>query len=66
VGYIEAITGIGLIIGPLLGSTMYSLGGYDFTFYSFGGLFISVALFVGKIFPDAVDRMEQPRPDVQT
>jgi hypothetical protein len=28
VGYIEAVTGVGLILGPLIGSGLYSIGGY--------------------------------------
>jgi MFS family permease len=32
VGYIEAMTGIGLIMGPLIGSLLFSYGGYSFTF----------------------------------
>jgi len=39
-GYIEAVTGIGLILGPLIGSALYSIGGYNFIFYSFGLMFI--------------------------
>ena len=39
-GYIEAVTGIGLILGPLFGSVLYSIGGYNFIFYSFGFMFI--------------------------
>ena len=40
IGYIEAVTGIGLILGPIIGSLLYALGGYKFIFYSFGLLFI--------------------------
>jgi MFS family permease len=36
VGYIEAVTGVGLILGPLIGSFLYAVGGYKFIFLSFG------------------------------
>ena len=28
VGFIEAVTGVGLIMGPLIGSFLYAIGGY--------------------------------------
>lgn len=56
VGYIEAVTGIGLILGPLIGSFLYSLGGYRFIFFSFGGLFVFLSFFVNAIFPATVDK----------
>jgi len=56
VGYIEAVTGIGLILGPLIGSFLYSLGGYRFIFFSFGGLFVFLSFFVNFIFPASVDK----------
>ena len=56
VGYIEAVTGIGLILGPLIGSFLYSLGGYRFIFFSFGSLFVFLSFFVNAIFPASVDK----------
>ena len=56
VGYIEAVTGIGLILGPLIGSVLYALGGYKFIFYSFGTFFMLSSLFVKLIFGDHIDR----------
>jgi hypothetical protein len=55
IGYIEAVTGIGLIMGPLLGSVLYSLGGYDFIFYSFGGFFLLISFFVKLLFSAEID-----------
>jgi predicted MFS family arabinose efflux permease len=47
-------------MGPLLGSVLYSFGGYRFTFYSFGILFIAFAFFVRLIFPPSVDEHSKP------
>ena len=58
IGYIEAVTGIGMIIGPLLGSLLYSFGGYTFTFYCFGSIFLFFGLFVRIIFPRNIDKVE--------
>jgi len=63
IGYIEAVTGIGLIMGPIIGSVLYSIGGYTFIFYSFGGIFIVFSFFIKTIFPDRVDKMN---PGVET
>jgi MFS family permease len=55
VGYIEAVTGIGLILGPIIGSLLYALGGFTFTFFIFGSIFIIAGLFVKLIFPQRLD-----------
>lgn len=55
IGYIEAVTGIGLIMGPILGSILYSIGGYSFTFYAFGSIFVIASLFIKKVFPKNID-----------
>lgn len=57
VGYIEAVTGVGLILGPLIGSGLYALGGYIFIFYSFGSIFISASFIVKIAFGEDVDRL---------
>ena len=57
VGYIEAVTGVGLILGPLFGSFLYALGGYVFIFYSFGGLFMVSSFFIKMIFGSNIDQV---------
>ena len=57
VGYIEAVTGVGLILGPLFGSFLYALGGYVFIFYSFGGLFMASSFFIKMIFGSNIDQV---------
>lgn len=56
IGYIEAVTGIGLIMGPIIGSTLYAFGGYRFIFYSFGSLFIFGSQLIKIILDEKVDR----------
>ena len=58
VGFIEAMTGIGLILGPLIGSILYSAGGYEFTFFVFGGIFLVASIFIKLIFPKKIDSTE--------
>lgn len=55
VGYIEAVTGVGLILGPLIGSGLYSIGGYQFIFFSFGSFFIVFSAFIRCIFDEKID-----------
>ena len=58
VGYIEAVTGIGMIMGPIIGSILYSMGGFSFTFYVFGSIFLVTSFYIYKIFPKTVDGVE--------
>ena len=55
VGYIEAVTGIGLILGPLLGTGLYALGGYTFVFYSVGVFFSLCSVSIKFMFPPEID-----------
>jgi MFS family permease len=55
VGYIEAATGIGLILGPLIGSTLFSIGGYHFIYYFFGSIFVVCSFFIKSIFSPDID-----------
>jgi len=57
IGYIEAITGVGLIAGPLLGSALYALGGYRFIFLSFGMLFVFLSFFIKNVFGENIDNL---------
>lgn len=57
VGYIEAVTGVGLILGPLIGSVLYSIGGYLFIFYAFGSMFLVFSFFIKTVFDDRIDKI---------
>lgn len=55
IGYIEAVTGVGLCFGPLLGSALYAIGGYNGIMYSFGSALLFMSFFVKCVFPARVD-----------
>jgi MFS family permease len=55
VGYLEAMTGVGMIMGPLIGSVLFTLGGFQFTFDVFGVFFICTTPFIKLIFPKEID-----------
>lgn len=58
VGYMEAVTGVGLLMGPLIASLLYNVGGMQVIFFGFGGFFICLSFFVKFIFPQRVDNVE--------
>lgn len=51
VGGIEAVTGGGLILGPLLGSPLYNMFGYRITFCIAGGALCLMAGVFAIFFP---------------
>ena len=51
VGYVEAMTGLGLIVGPIIGSTLYSFFGYSYTFFIYGAFLVFLAALIKCNFP---------------
>jgi len=41
----EGVSGVGLILGPTLGATFYSFGGFSAPFYFLGGYFLLSSIF---------------------
>jgi len=66
VGYIEAVTGVGLILGPLIGTVLYSAGGYGFTFYAFSTFFVAFFFFITCLFPKKLDVVSDEDKNMQT
>jgi MFS family permease len=54
-GLLEALTGMGMTLGPLIGTGLFALGGYDFMLISFGGLFIVFAFLCPLFMPKGLD-----------
>lgn len=44
IGYLEAFNGIGLVVGPIIGSALYSIIGFSSTFLLIGIYFIIMSL----------------------
>ena len=58
-GWVEALTGLGLIVGPIIGSFLYSLLGYAHTFYIYGSFLVCLSFIIKLNFPgDADDESE--------
>ena len=58
VGWVEAMTGLGLIVGPIIGSTLYSLFGYSYTFFIYGAFLVLLAVMIKCNFPQRPDLSE--------
>ena len=44
IGLVSTTVGLGLVCGPILGSALYSVFGYRWTFYTYGGFKIMFAI----------------------
>jgi MFS family permease len=55
IGLLEALAGAGMMLGPLIGTGLFALGGYDFMLISFGGLFIVFAFLCPLVMPKVLD-----------
>lgn len=42
IGYTESVSGLGMMLGPIIGSALYSLGGFPTPFFTFGVSFIII------------------------
>lgn len=46
VGLVEAMTGLGLIVGPIIGSALYSAFGYKQTFFIYGSFLVFLSIVI--------------------
>jgi MFS transporter, DHA1 family, multidrug resistance protein len=59
IGLLEASQGFGLMVGPIIGTGLFALAGYNFMLYSFGTLFLVIGICVYIIIPTFVDSTHQ-------
>ena len=52
IGLLEAMVGIGLILGPILGSILYSFLGFETTFFVYGGFVVILAIIIRVNIPE--------------
>ena len=52
VGFLQSMTGLGSITGPTIGSALYSLMGFKWTFFVYGGLEVLLATIIKFNFPE--------------
>jgi MFS family permease len=56
IGMAEAIAGVGLMIGPVIGAFLYSAFGYFFTFFVFGLMLFLNLLVTYWVTPDFLNQ----------
>jgi len=61
-GYCEASVGVGLMIGPVLGSLVFGFVGYEYTFYVFGALIGVGLITVYFLLPARLNHVGGPAP----
>ena len=55
IGLLEMSAGIGLMLGPLMGSLIYLIGGYEVPFYLMGAIFMILIYPILRILPGDAD-----------
>jgi hypothetical protein len=55
-GLLAAMDGTGMMLGPLIGTGLFAIGGYTFMLVSFGAVFIFLALFSPFCMPKVLDK----------
>lgn len=55
IGLLAAMDGLGMMLGPLVGTLLYAIGGYNFMYYSFGSFFIILATLLHFTLPKNID-----------
>ena len=59
ISYMEILTGVGLMLGPLIGGLLYSLGGYECPFYFMAGFFFLITpVMLGRLPPDIKEKVK--------
>jgi len=54
-GILQSFTGFGMLIGPIMGSLLFKLGGFQLPFYTVGVLLLLLAVANHCIIPQSLD-----------
>ena len=54
-GILQSFTGLGMLMGPILGSLLFTLGGFQLPFYSVGMLLLLLAVVNWWIIPAGLE-----------
>ena len=54
-GILQTFTGLGMLTGPIMGSILFEIGGFQLPFYSVGIMLIALAFFNSFLLPSEVE-----------
>lgn len=58
IGYCQAAVGIGLMLGPVIGQTLYTFVQYKWTFFIFAGIMAAAMLVLVVVIPKSINHAE--------
>jgi MFS family permease len=56
IGLIQTFTGLGMLAGPLIGSMLYEVGGFQLPFFCTGGLLLTLVFLAAHFVPNDVSK----------
>jgi MFS family permease len=63
IGYCQTSVGLGLLLGPVIGTTIYKFAGYESTFYILGGILTCSLLTAIYLLPSRINKYTHDKPD---
>lgn len=61
ISLLEIGAGVGLTLGPLVGSVLFDIGGIKAPFVTFGSIFILFGIILNKFLPASIDEKVKER-----
>lgn len=59
IGILETFSGVGMMVGPAIGSALYVIGGFGMPFFVLGGILIVCGMFVPLVMPKIEDKKQK-------
>lgn len=63
IGYCQTAVGLGLMLGPVIGTTIFKLVGYEFTFYVLAGVLVGSLLTAFFLLPSRINKYTNDKPN---
>ena len=64
-GILQSFTGLGMLMGPIMGSLLFKLGGFQLPFYTVGVLLLALAMINYIAIASNIDSVAQNLPSVE-
>ncbi len=63
IGYCLTAVGLGLLLGPVIGTSIYQFAGYEWTFYSLAGILILSLIIAIFMLPNRINKYSNDKPN---